>query len=78
VSISRQSPANKCIRFAINKSAIAAAASTMDTIDTGVQGKPGVAVEQNIRDGRESDANPVIGPSVGLSSYAGSCMTRHT
>ena len=32
----------------------------MVTIDTGVQGKPGVAVEQNIHDGRESDVNPVI------------------
>jgi hypothetical protein len=32
----------------------------MVTIDTGVQGNPGVATEANIRDGRESDANPVI------------------
>jgi hypothetical protein len=32
----------------------------MVTIDTGVQGKPGIAVEENIHDGRESDANPVI------------------
>jgi hypothetical protein len=32
----------------------------MVTIDAGVPGKPGIAVEEKIHDGQESDANPVI------------------
>jgi hypothetical protein len=40
--------------------------------------KPGVAVEENIRHGRESDANPVIATFRRSVFLPGSCMTRHT